>query len=69
MNRYHCCYNCKNRKIGCHSTCKMYLKEKEEDLKLKKQEKLRNLRTKVDYCDKQTSRHAKALNGKSRKRD
>ena len=25
-----CCYGCEERKVGCHSTCERYLKEKEE---------------------------------------
>lgn len=25
-----CCFECKDRKLHCHSTCERYLKEKEE---------------------------------------
>ena len=25
-----CCYKCKDRKIGCHSTCQTYIKRRKE---------------------------------------
>lgn len=28
---FHVCHRCKDRQIGCHATCKAYLKEKEEN--------------------------------------
>lgn len=28
--KIHCCYQCKDRKLHCHSICEKYLKEKEE---------------------------------------
>lgn len=27
-NAITCCYGCKDRQMGCHSTCKQYLEEK-----------------------------------------
>lgn len=30
------CYNCKERKLGCHSTCKSYLEFKQRLAKIKK---------------------------------
>lgn len=36
MTKYHCCFNCKIRTIGCHSTCEIYLKEIEENKEMKK---------------------------------
>lgn len=32
---FHCCYHCKDRVVGCHATCEMYIKEKEEQQKVK----------------------------------
>ena len=27
VQRYHCCYHCKDRVLGCHSSCETYQKE------------------------------------------
>lgn len=32
---FHVCYHCKDRHIGCHSSCKPYLEEKEENEKIR----------------------------------
>lgn len=37
---FHVCYHCKDRKVGCHSTCEAYLKEKQENEKMR-QEKIK----------------------------
>lgn len=40
---YHVCYHCKDRKIGCHATCELYIEEKkqmEEVAKVKVQESI-----------------------------
>ena len=29
--KFHVCYHCKNRSVGCHSMCEMYLQEKKEN--------------------------------------
>lgn len=34
---FHVCYHCKDRHIGCHSNCERYLKEVEENEKIKKE--------------------------------
>ena len=33
---YHVCYHCKDRHIGCHSSCEPYIQEKEELTKQRK---------------------------------
>lgn len=35
-----CCLNCENRKIGCHSTCELYIAECKEREELKRKEKM-----------------------------
>lgn len=30
MSSFESCYHCKERYLGCHSTCSKYIKEKEE---------------------------------------
>lgn len=29
-NTIHCCKDCTDRKVGCHTTCERYIKEREE---------------------------------------
>lgn len=36
--RITCCYGCKDRVVGCHSTCEKYINEKAEKDNIKKKE-------------------------------
>lgn len=33
---FHVCYHCKDRKVGCHGKCELYLKEKAENDEIRK---------------------------------
>lgn len=33
---FHVCYHCKDRKLGCHSNCELYLNEVKENEEMKK---------------------------------
>lgn len=47
MKRINCCYECKNRTIGCHAKCEKYILQKAEYDK--EQEKIRNMKRDI-YC-------------------
>lgn len=45
--RITCCYECKNRTLGCHANCKKYILQKAEYDK--EQEEIRNRKIDI-YC-------------------
>lgn len=48
---FHVCYHCKDRKLGCHSNCERYLKEKEEnDKRLKEKNKQSQINVGIYSC-------------------
>lgn len=40
---FHVCYHCKDRKIGCHSNCELYLKEVKENERIKKEKEKQSM--------------------------
>ena len=47
MKKIDCCYECKNRTLGCHGNCKDYIEQKAEYEQ--EQEEIRN-RKSDSYC-------------------
>ena len=63
-----CCRECKERQMGCHSTCEKYLKQREEWEQVKDKIKTDNASVRASRIAKVRSHVSSAIRNKSHKR-